>query len=408
MTPSADRLFELLPAVYRLRDADQRPRPAGAAAGHRRAGRRRRGRSRAALRQLVHRDVRGLGRPVHRRADRLRPGSRGRRARRRRRRRPAPQQGARSRAARSPTRSPAGAARARSAALPKPGARTRAGWPARAVEFYVAGRPRAVARAPRRSRAAGRRPARRRRPGAPRRRVRDARAHGRHAAPDGARRRPAATTSRRRRCSSGTSRSYGVTHAPALQPGGRRAAVLHVQRARQRRPAVHGRAGPDGRAPDRGRAARCPVADPPADCSSAAWTDLYGAGKSIQIWRAPPAKRRRRRPRRPRSARRSCRSRDRRRRPDRLAVPHARAGRSRSTRCSDGSRSRRIRGAAARRHPGQLPLRVRRRHRRRRVPARGLRLHRRHRDLPRRRRRPLPAHRPGAGALGGRRAAPRR
>ena len=53
---------------------------AGAAAGDRRAGERRRGRHRAALRELVHRDLRGLGRALHRRLDRLPAGARGGRA----------------------------------------------------------------------------------------------------------------------------------------------------------------------------------------------------------------------------------------------------------------------------------------------------------------------------------------
>ena len=66
-TQNADRLYDLLPAVHRLRDADRGyPLRALLQVISEQVNHRRR-RYRPALRKLVHRNLSGLGRSVHRR-----------------------------------------------------------------------------------------------------------------------------------------------------------------------------------------------------------------------------------------------------------------------------------------------------------------------------------------------------
>ena len=306
MTPSADRLYELLPAVHRLRDADQ-------------------GQPLQALLRVIAEQVDVVEDDIEQLYDNwfietcedwvvpyigdlvgYAPGSRGRRARRRD-ARPAPQPGPVPAPRRRATRSPTGAAGARSRCCRSrcADARRLAGAGGRVLRRWSR---RAVARAPRR----------RARPVADLRdgdaldalggAVRAARAHGRHAAADRRAARPAATTSRAVALFVWRLRSYGVTHAPALQPGGRRAAVLHVQRARQRHPAVRGRAAPAAERPIADEL-HVPVADQPADCSTRRLDrplrrrqehpDLAGAARAGGAADG----------RRARSARRSCRPR---------------------------------------------------------------------------------------------------
>ena len=71
MNASSDRLYELLPAVYRMRDAEQGYPLRALLRVIAEQVERRRGRHRPALRQLVHRDLRGLGGALHRRPGRL-------------------------------------------------------------------------------------------------------------------------------------------------------------------------------------------------------------------------------------------------------------------------------------------------------------------------------------------------
>ena len=66
-----DRLYDLLPAVYRIRDAEHGDRSRRCCRSSASRSTLVEERHRAALRQLVHRDLRGLGRAVHRRPGRL-------------------------------------------------------------------------------------------------------------------------------------------------------------------------------------------------------------------------------------------------------------------------------------------------------------------------------------------------
>ena len=66
-----DRLYELLPVVYRLRDAEQGYPLQALLRVIAEQVERCRGRHRAALRKLVHRNVRRMGGALHRRSGRL-------------------------------------------------------------------------------------------------------------------------------------------------------------------------------------------------------------------------------------------------------------------------------------------------------------------------------------------------
>ena len=71
MNPEAEKLYNLLPALYRIRDAEQGGPLKALCAVIAEADRRAAGESRSALRRSVHRNLRRVGGALHRRPDRL-------------------------------------------------------------------------------------------------------------------------------------------------------------------------------------------------------------------------------------------------------------------------------------------------------------------------------------------------